>query len=290
MSEERGDLPHLSETSQNIIPAPLSIHSGSAATINFHAVDQASPIQATYSTAAVQTSPVFSMAESASPQPQPSNAVVVYEPQAFDVVMADAPALASRGTIENPPEWLQEFTRQFAESHDAVVAYSRSLSTENQHDIENLRQQYDQIRTSYTALVSMQQAGITTTQDQINQFQNQMVKSSNLFAHQIYSEIIRYSQDREAQDTAIEQLRAVAIRQEDLIAALTKEAGRQFEFRNEVNTWAAQKELQINELLAREIIDPQQLDANMRQQIEDVRAYTRDVIAEYQNQQRENPE
>ncbi|KAI1430906.1 hypothetical protein GGR50DRAFT_698531 [Xylaria sp. CBS 124048] len=183
---------------------------------------------------------------------QPSNALVLYNPQDWDVVMGDAPEIAHGRTVQNPPDWLREANEQMWHSYQAVVTYSQQLSEENRRDVESLRDQYTRMRDDYAALVHLQQSSVGATENMLSQFHRQIEKASNKFASNIYGAIAQFASDNKARDEAFQQISAITQRQQQRIEALEHNAGEEQEFRQNVTHWAETKESQINDLLARD--------------------------------------
>ncbi|KAJ4330998.1 hypothetical protein N0V85_009963, partial [Neurospora sp. IMI 360204] len=88
-------------------------------------------------------------------QPMPSVealSLVLYQPEAFDVVMADTDEVIPRSAVQvtNPPPWLITLHEQLEAAHKHVRDIALSVGQEHVKDLTTLKEQYEIMRKNYT--------------------------------------------------------------------------------------------------------------------------------------------
>ncbi|RAL60099.1 hypothetical protein DID88_000724 [Monilinia fructigena] len=101
----------------------------------------------------------------------------------------------------------------------------------------------------------------------------------------IWGTVAIFAAEEQARSQAISKLEEVAQAHQNALHEVQTELRRQKELQLLMTNWAGNKETQIKDLLAREYLDSTLLDEKFRRQADDLRAYTRDVVAELRDQQ-----
>ncbi|KAJ2991899.1 hypothetical protein NUW58_g2354 [Xylaria curta] len=214
-------------------------------------------------------------------QQEESLELVLYNPQGYDVVMANTPEIEhSEVTISNPPAWVIELHNQMLESHSALRSLATDVGLARIENADAIREQYTVIQRMYGAMTQMYRAGLEASEAQIAHFKREVEQSSSAFAQSIYGTIARFAASDEVRRQAIAKLEEVAQYHSHALQALQVEVLQGKGFQNNVENWAQTKERQITELLSREYANPEQVDRRTRRQMEDLRSYTADALNE----------
>ncbi|KAH9985101.1 hypothetical protein F4779DRAFT_629971 [Xylariaceae sp. FL0662B] len=218
----------------------------------------------------------------------PSNALVLYNPQDFDTVMTNGSDLVLSGiSVEDPPEWVIELHTKMQESHHALVTLARTVKKDQLQSLA-IREQYATMCATYQAMTNMYRIHMQVSDEQITLFKRQIEEASSNFSQQVWSTVAKFSQDNKEKARAIDKLQEVANHHHRALEVLQRELQQQQTFQHNVSNWAMEKDLQINDLLAREFVNPEQMNEHTRRQIDDLRAYTQAALAEFQQQSTAN--
>lgn len=219
------------------------------------------------------------------PTPDDSQALALYEPQDFDVVMRDPNLPPLSGIVVNdPPEWMVHLHNKMQSTMEAAYAYALNVGEEHREAYEELKNHYEVMKRNYRLMAQMYEAGMVSHQDQILQFRMQVEQASASFSQQIWGQVAKFAQESDRRQVAVNKLQEIAEFHHQALQAMQKDLNTTKTFQKDVSNWAAEKETQINDLLAREYIDPQHVDERTRRQVDDLRAYTRAALSEFQKQ------
>ncbi|KAI1439363.1 hypothetical protein F5Y02DRAFT_97479 [Annulohypoxylon stygium] len=221
-----------------------------------------------------------------SPQPDDNNAIIVYNPQDYDVVMSNAPDINQFTDIQirNPPAYLVELHQRMFDTYHAVQSLASSIDAERLQDQTNIRKQYETMVDVYHTAVVMNRNGLEASADQIAHFKNQVQQASAEFSQQVWGAIARFAETEERRNEAVNKLTEVASYHEKALDALHVDLKAQKDLQSQIVDWAHKKESQIEDLLSREYRDPNHIEEDTRKQINDVRAYTQRVLDEFNAQ------
>ncbi|KAK3684195.1 hypothetical protein B0T22DRAFT_384088 [Podospora appendiculata] len=219
--------------------------------------------------------------------PAPGHSLVLYNPQEFDVVMRDAADLAvTNDRIDNPPEWLVYLHDKIARTYSAMQSLAKDVRATQRQDLEELKRGYNQMRDHYLGMAHLYHSGTQVTQQQIATLHNQVEQASADFVQRVWSQIAKFATQDAARQQAVERLEEMAKFHQEALLTVQKEVQNQKNFQKEVDSWAQEKNLQIQDLLAREYLDPASLDSRMQSKLEELRQYTQAAIQEAQQQMR----
>ncbi|KAH9985100.1 hypothetical protein F4779DRAFT_322077, partial [Xylariaceae sp. FL0662B] len=190
----------------------------------------------------------------------PSNALVLYNPQDFDTVMTNGSDLVLSGiSVEDPPEWVIELHTKMQESHHALVTLARTVKKDQLQSLA-IREQYATMCATYQAMTNMYRIHMQVSDEQITLFKRQIEEASSNFSQQVWSTVAKFSQDNKEKARAIDKLQEVANHHHRALEVLQRELQQQQTFQHNVSNWAMEKDLQINDLLAREFVNPEQMN------------------------------
>ncbi|KAJ4354967.1 hypothetical protein N0V85_009579 [Neurospora sp. IMI 360204] len=220
-----------------------------------------------------------------SPQDQPMTSVealslVLYQPEAFDVVMTDRDEVIPRSEVQvtNPPPWLLTLHEQLEAAHKQVREIALTVGQEHTKDLTALKEQYEILRKNYTTVTHLFDAGLEATQAQVARLEQQVQQASNRFASEVWGAIARYSKEDKERQQAIAHLQEAARQQQKALETLDERNARQQSILGRVETWASTKDSQINNILDK-LIDPRQLK-DLEEQIATVQQNTQKAIQE----------
>ncbi|KAH7633845.1 hypothetical protein B0T09DRAFT_99309 [Sordaria sp. MPI-SDFR-AT-0083] len=197
-----------------------------------------------------------------SPQDQPMPSVevlslVLYQPEAFDVVMTDPDTAIPRSEVQvtNPPPWLIALHEQLANAHGQLRNIALSVGQEHAKDLTTLKEQYEILRKNYATVANLFDIGIEASQAQIARLEQQIQQTSNRFASEVWGAIARYGQKDDERQKAIHNLQEAARQQQKVLESLDERNARQQSILGRVETWAGTKEAQINDIFEK-LVDP----------------------------------
>jgi len=211
-----------------------------------------------------------------SPSPDPSREVVLYNPQAFDVVMRDAPEIEvitdREGALANPPEWILAMGHALKTAHDQIREIKREAKQEAQKNTELLKVQYEDMRSVYTSALSNLRLGMTI--DTI-QFQKRVERDARTFGQEVQRTLAQYHRNELKRNEYVEQLFAAVQRLEannDTLGQVVQD------------TRTTQGAI-INDLNAirSNVVGPQDLDEYAKRQEAHLQAMMNEVRKEFAN-------
>lgn len=225
----------------------------------------------------------------ASSTPQDENTLVLYQPQGFDVVMKDAPELAvSAIRVEHPPDAVRDLHNRLREAYETVRTMATNVTKNHRQGLAQVRAQYDAMVQSYNTMGQMYQAGVVLTTQQIAAFKHQVEQASSAFSRDIWGHIARFAKNDDHRQQAVDKMEEITRHHSAALDALTTEVNQQRATQH-ITSWAHEKDSQINNLLARKVMDPSQFDELSKTRYEELRQYTQTVVNEFREQRAINP-
>ena len=199
--------------------------------------------------------------------------------------MRDAPDVLSTDiVVSSPPDCMVYVHDHMQDAIAAIVTLANNVDASRRGNIAELEAHYGTVRKDYETMVMMHRTNLEATETQIQQFQRNTENSAQIFSQKVWSVVARFAETDQARQNAILKLQEVAQYHHNALKKLHKDLESTKEFQQGVTKWAGTKETQISDLLAREYLEPSYVDERMQRQAEDLRAYTRDLIKELQNQ------
>ncbi|KAK7754393.1 hypothetical protein SLS62_003686 [Diatrype stigma] len=223
--------------------------------------------------------------------PMDNTALTLYEPPTYDVVMSepgDEPPM-SQVSVRNPPEWLITLHHDIGQTYHDLVTFAQQIENRDQVTAKNIEEQYNIMAENYRWVLQLYREGHHATEEQIARFQGEVAEASYQFSQKVWGTIAKFARDDEARQQAITRLEQIADSHHQALLEIERRMLETQAFKSNVGEWAAQKESQINDLLAREYLDPASIDRQTRRQVEELRSYTQDALAEFQRQLRSDP-
>ncbi|RAL67387.1 hypothetical protein DID88_008143 [Monilinia fructigena] len=190
--------------------------------------------------------------------------LVLATPPSFDVAMTDPQYVAQDSiTIDNPPNWAVRTHQHMSEVLQGLGAFSQYVDRNHHENLHEVKTQYESMKQDYETMLQVCRSNMQLTEEQGRQLRQRSEELAYAVTQKIWGTVAIFAAEEQARSQAISKLEEVA----------------------QAHQNALHEETQIKDLLAREYLDSTLLDEKFRRQADDLRAYTRDVVAELRDQQ-----
>lgn len=215
----------------------------------------------------------LAMATPATAIPVSNDALVLYQPQSFDVVMKDAPAIkTSQVVVTHPPAWLKELHTTVGNMYESFQHLASTVDCEYQANLETLRAQYESITSNYRLVADLFRTNDQVTEQKVAGLQATIVAANNLFAEEVWGQLAAHSHKEEVRTRAVTRLQEVAQHHKAQLDALQRDMYHSRDITRNVANWAESADGHIKKLLERQYVDPAQFD--------ELRQFTQSIINE----------
>lgn len=208
-------------------------------------------------------------------EPEDTSDLILYQVPSIEVAMRDAPDWDTLPAlvVHNPTPEIRYLQRQMAQCYDDVVRLARYVDTEHRN-VDAVKDNYDVVRRNYSALRTLCENRLKVFEDQLHHFTSSVQTASQHFGETIHGIIARHTTDAAARAEAVKFLQEVARQHEKALEALQSEQKTQRDFNSRVESWAQNKEAQIDDLLQKRFVTTEQLNQKVQAQFDELRSFT----------------